>query len=99
MKRVLPALALLCVLALPIRNAEADTLIGNATTACALGAGTLGAATYVGWAPALVSGVLLVPFSEIVVINALIGCGIGAVGVVSATLIGRIIDPHIIVVK
>jgi hypothetical protein len=99
MKRFLLALAMLSPLVLPIRNAEADTLIGNAAIACALGAGTLGAATYVGWVPALASGVLLVPLSEVVAVNALIGCGIGFVGVVSATLIGRVIDPNVIVIK
>jgi len=99
MKRFPLAVAMLFVLALPIRNAEADSLIGNAAVACALGAGTLGVATYVGWVPALASGVLLVPLSEVVAVNALIGCGVGFVGVVAASLVGRVIDPNVIVVK
>lgn len=98
MKRFPPALAVLFVLALPIRDARADSLIGNAATACALGAGTLGAATYVGWVPALASGVLFSPFSEIVAVNALIGCGAGFVAVLSAPVISWIINPHAVVV-
>jgi len=99
MKRFMLALAMLCVLAFPARNAQADSLIGNAAIACAIGAGTLGVATYVGWVPALASGVLIVPLSEVVAVNALIGCGVGFVGAISATLIGRVIDPNVIVVK
>ena len=99
MKRYLSVLVMLFIVALPIGNAKADSLIGNAAIACVLGAGTVGAATYVGWVPALVSGVVLVPFSEIVAVNALIGCGVGFVGVVSATLIGRAIDPNLVVIK
>jgi hypothetical protein len=99
MKRLLPVLVMLVVFALPIGNAKADSLIGNAAIACAVGAGAVGAATYVGWVPALASGVLLVPFSEVVAVNALIGCGVGFVGVVSATLIGRAIDPNLVVIR
>ena len=99
MKRFLPVLVLLSAIALPMGNAKADTLIGNAVIACAVGAGAVGAATYVGWVPALVYGVAVVPFAEIVAVNALIGCGVGFVGVVSATLIGRAVDPSLIVIK
>jgi hypothetical protein len=99
MKRFPLALAILLALALPVRNAKADTLIGNAAIACALGAGTLAASTYVGWVPALASGVLLAPLSGVVAANALIGCGIGFVGVISATLVGRVVDPNVIVTK
>ncbi|MEI8396097.1 MAG: hypothetical protein WCF85_15270 [Rhodospirillaceae bacterium] len=99
MKRFLPVLVMLSVFALPIGNAKADSLIGNATVACAIGAGAMGLATYTGWVPALVSGIVLVPFSEIIAVNALIGCGIGFVGTVSTTLIGRAIDPNLVVTK
>ena len=99
MKRFLPVLVMLSAVALLMGNAKADSLIGNAAIACAVGAGTVGTATYLGWVPALASGVLLVPFSEIVAVNALIGCGVGFVGVVSATLIGRAINPGVVVIK
>jgi hypothetical protein len=99
MKRFLPAFVMLFVFALPMGNAKADSLIGNAVIACAVGAGAVGAATYVGWVPALASGVMLVPVSEIIAANALIGCGVGFIGVLSATLIGRAIDPNLVVIK
>ena len=99
MKRFLPVFVMLLIFALPMGNAKADSLIGNAAVACALGAGTVGAATYGGWIPALASSALVVPFSEIIVVNALIGCGVAFVGVISATLIGRAIDPNLVVIK
>jgi len=93
MKRMLLALVmLLVVVALPVRNAAADPLVRNAMIACAFGAGTLGAATYARLVPALVTGVLVAPLAEVIAINALIGCGIGVVGVASATLMGRAYD-------
>ena len=93
MKRMLLALVMLLVVAaLPVRNAAADPLVRNAMIACAFGAGTLGTATYARLVPALVTSVLVAPLSEVIAINALIGCGIGVVGVVSATLMGRAYD-------
>ena len=99
MKRLLLALAMLFVFALPIRNAEADTLIGNATEACVLGAVAFGTATYVGWLPALTSGVLTVQISQIVAANALIGCGVGFAGVITASLIDRVFTRNEIVIR
>ena len=99
MKRLLLTLAMLFVFALPIRNAEADTLIGNATEACILGGVAFGTATYVGWLPALASGVLTVQISQVVAANALIGCGVGFVGVLTANLIDRTFSPNTLVIR
>ena len=90
---------MLMLFALPIRNAEADTLIGNATEACVLGAVAFGTATYVGWLPALASGVLTVQISQVVAANALIGCGVGFAGVVAASLIDRVFAHNEIVIR
>jgi hypothetical protein len=92
MKRFLLALAMLLGVVAPVRNAAADPLVRAAVIACAFGAGTLGTATYARLVPALVTGVLVPPLAEVIVINALIGCGIGVAGVVSATLMGRAYD-------
>jgi hypothetical protein len=96
MKRLLPVLVTLSIFVLSIGSAKAGSMIGAAAGACAIGAGTVGGVT---WVPALASGVVLVPFSATVAVNALIGCGVGFVGVVSATLIGRAIDPSLIAIK
>ena len=99
MKRLLVALAVLFVFALPIRNAEADTVISNATEACILGAVAFGTATYVGWLPALASGILAMQVSQVVVANALFGCGVGFVGVIGADLIDQFFTNNDIVMR
>ncbi len=96
MKRPLLALAVLfLVAALPVRNAEADTVLSSVVVGCAFGAGTLGAATYFRLVPALASGILVTPFAEIVAVNALIGCGIGVVGVFAANIVAPAVVPSI----
>ena len=99
MKRLLLTLAMLFVFALPIRNAEADTLIGNATEACILGGVAFGTATYVGWLPALASGVFTIQVSQVVVANSIIGCGIGFVGVIAASVNDRIFARNELVIR
>ena len=92
MKRVLIALALVLALALPAKPADAAPLMRNVITSCAFGAGMLAATTYAGLTPALSTGTLILPVTEVIAANALIGCTIGAAGAVSATVIGWVYD-------
>jgi len=92
MKRVLIALALVFALAAPAKAAEAAPLMRNVITSCAFGAGMLAATTYAGLTPALATGAMALPVTEVIAANALIGCGIGAAGAVSATVVGWVYD-------
>ena len=92
MKRLLIALALVFALAMPAKAAEAAPLMRNVITSCAFGAGMLAATTYAGLTPALSTGALIVPVTEAIAANALIGCTIGAAGAVTATVVGWVYD-------
>ena len=92
MKRVVIALGLMVALAVPA-NAEAGTsLMRNVIQSCGFGAAALAATTYVGLTPALATGTLTLPVTEAIAANALIGCGIGAVGATSASVLGWVYD-------
>jgi len=93
MTRWMLALALLVmVAAAPAREAEAGPLMRNAVQSCAFGAGTLAAATYAGLLPALSTGAFTLPVTEVIAANAVIGCGVGVVGSVSASFATWIYD-------
>ena len=92
MKRLLIALALVFALAAPAKAAEAAPLMRNVLTSCAFGAGMLAATTYAGLTPALSTGALVLPVTEAIAANALIGCAVGTAGAVTATVIGWVYD-------
>jgi len=91
MKKALTHLTLVLVLVAPMRFADA-ALMRNIFQSCAFGAGVMAATTYIGLAPEIHTGVLAVPATEVIITNALIGCGIGAAGATAATLTGWIYD-------
>jgi hypothetical protein len=91
MKKALLHLMLIFALTAPVEFANAG-LIRNVVQSCAFGAGVMAATTYVGLAPELSTGVLAVPVSEIIVTNAILGCGIGAAGATAATVVGWFYD-------
>lgn len=84
---------ILLVLALtaPVDFAHA-ALMRNVVESCAFSASVLASTTYLGLTPALSSGVLTLPATEVIAANAIIGCGIGAVGATAATVTGWIYD-------
>lgn len=90
-KPLLRTVLLFCALSTPINFAQA-ALMRNIFESCAFGAGALASATYLGLTPALSSGVLTLPATEVIAANAMIGCGVGAVGATAATLTGWIYD-------
>ncbi len=93
MKRLLLALALvLAVVTVQPAKSEAAPLMRNAIQACGFGAAAFAATTYYGLTPALSTGTLVLPVTEAVAANALIGCGVGVVGATSATLLGWVYD-------
>lgn len=93
MKRILFVLALVFAMAAtPAKVAEAAPLMRNVVTSCAFGAGMLAATTYAGLTPALSAPGLTLPVTEVIAANALIGCGIGAAGAVTATVVGWVYD-------
>jgi hypothetical protein len=91
MKKALTYLILILTLIAPVRFTNA-ALVRNVLQSCAFGAGVMAATTYIGLAPGLNTGVLAVPASEVIVANAMLGCGIGAAGATAATLAGWIYD-------
>ncbi len=91
MKKMALHFCLLLALLVPTQFAQAG-LIRNMAQSCAFGAGAFAATTYVGLMPALETGVLAVPASEIIIANAALGCGIGAVGATAATVTGWLLD-------
>ncbi len=92
MKRLLLAAAVaVAVLIQPI-GASAAPLMRNTIQACGFGAASLAATTYYGLTPALATGSLVLPVTEAIAANALIGCGIGVVGAASATVLGWVYD-------
>jgi hypothetical protein len=91
MKKALTHLILVLTLVVPARFADA-ALMRNIFQSCAFGAGVMAATTYIGLAPELNTGMLAVPATEVIITNALIGCGIGAAGATAATLTGWIYD-------
>jgi len=91
MKKALTHLILVLTLVIPARFADA-ALMRNIFQSCAFGAGVMAATTYIGLAPELNTGMLAVPATEVIITNALIGCGIGAAGATAATLTGWIYD-------
>ena len=92
MKRVLIALTLVIALTCPAKQADAAPLMRNVITSCAFGAGMLAATTHYGLTPALATSALPLPVTEVLAANALIGCGIGVAGAVSATVVGWVYD-------
>ncbi len=92
MKRLVVALALVITLAQPAKAEAATSLMRNAIQSCGFGAAALAATTYYGLTPALATGTLTLPVTEAIAANAIIGCGIGAVGATSATVLGWIYD-------
>lgn len=82
---------LVLALSAPVHVAHA-ALMRNVFESCAFGAGALASTTYFGLTPALSSGVLTIPASEVIAANAVIGCGIGAVGATAATVTGWLYD-------
>jgi hypothetical protein len=93
MKRALLALFMLsCVVAAPVRTAQAEPLLRSVVVSCAFGASTLAAATYAQLVPALATPVLTVPATEVIAANAMVGCGLGVAGAVSANLIAKLYD-------
>ncbi len=93
MKRLLVALILVIGFALPAaRAADAAPLMRDVLQSCAFGAGVFAATTYYGLTPALATGSLTLPVTEIVAANALIGCGVGAVGATASNLVGWFYD-------
>jgi hypothetical protein len=91
MKKTLTYATLALALAAPVRAADAS-LMRNVFQSCAFGAGALAATTYVGLTPALATGMLTVPVTEVIAANAVVGCGVGAVGAAAATVTGWIYD-------
>ena len=92
MKRMLLAAAVVATVAgAPFQRAEAG-LLRDALTSCAFGGGAFAALTWYYVAPAAASGALAVPAAEIVAANAALGCGVAAVGSVSAGIIGGLYD-------
>ena len=67
-------------------------LVRNVLQSCAFGAGVMASATYVGLAPEINTGVLAIPAGEVIITNAIFGCGIGAVGATAATVVGWFYD-------
>ena len=93
MKRLLVALVLVIACAMPsAKAAEAAPLMRNLLTSCAFGAGVFGATTYYGLTPALATGAFVLPVTEVVAANAIIGCSIGVVGAATSTVIGWVYD-------
>ena len=89
MRSVLPHGVLVLLLLAPVSFADA-ALMRNVVQSCAFGAGVMAAATYIGLASEINTGVLAVPASEVILTNAAFGCGVGAVGATAATLVGWI---------
>ncbi len=93
MKRLLVALVLVVAFAMPpTRAAEAAPLMRNVVQTCAFGAGVFAATTYYGLTPAIATGALALPVTEIITANAIIGCGVGVAGAVSASVVGWVYD-------
>ena len=93
MKRLLVALVLVIACAMPsAKAAEAAPLMRNLLTSCAFGAGVFAATTYYGLTPALATGSLVLPVTEVVAANAIIGCGIGAAGAATSSVVGWVYD-------
>jgi hypothetical protein len=90
-KRLLYLIFSLSLLLMPLRFAEAG-LIRNAFHSCAFGAGAMAAATYLGLAPELSTGVLAIPVADIMVSNAVVGCVVGAAGATAMTVTGWFFD-------
>jgi len=78
MKKLLMVLVILFASALP---GEADAnIIREAGRGCLAGGSVFAATTYLGMTPALLSTVAAVPGYSILINNAVLGCGIFAVG-------------------
>jgi hypothetical protein len=93
MKKLLVALVLVFALTLPsAKAAEAAPLMRNVLTSCAFGAGVFAATTYYGLTPALATGTLALPVTEVVAANAIIGCGIGVAGAATSSVVGWVYD-------
>ncbi len=93
MKRLLVALVLVIACAVPpAKAAEAAPLMRNVMQSCAFGAGVFAATTYYGLTPALATGSLALPVTEVVAANAIIGCGVGVAGATASSVVGWFYD-------
>ncbi|MEI6985324.1 MAG: hypothetical protein WCK65_04275 [Rhodospirillaceae bacterium] len=92
MKRLLVALVLVFALIVPVKAAESAPLMRNVMTSCAFGAGVLAVTTYYALTPALATGSLVLPVTEVIAANAIIGCGIGVAGAAASTVVGWVYD-------
>lgn len=85
-------LAIVLALLMSARFAEAG-LLKNVLQSCAFGAGVMATVTYVGLVSRVdASGILIIPASEAIVVNAVLGCGVGAAGATAATVVGWFYD-------
>jgi hypothetical protein len=91
MKKALLYLMLVFALITPVEFANAG-LLRNVVQSCAFGAGAMAAMTYAGLIPKLSTSLLAIPASEIIVANAIVGCGIGAAGATAATVVSWFYD-------
>ncbi len=91
MKKALLYILLTFALIAPVEQADAK-LMRNVIQSCAFGAGIMAATTYMGLTPELSTGLLAIPFSEVMITNAIVGCGIGAAGATAATVVGWFYD-------
>jgi hypothetical protein len=91
MKKTWIYLILTLALVAPAQSTEA-ALMRNVVQSCAFGAGVMAATTYMGLSPALNAVVFAVPATDVIIANAIIGCGIGAAGATAATLTGWFYD-------
>lgn len=91
MTRILLNLIILTTLMIQMSVANA-ALMRNALQSCAFGAGAMAATTYLGFVPDFNTGILLIPFSEVILANAMLGCGIGVAGSTAATIVGWFYD-------
>lgn len=93
MKRALIAAAILSAAAVSTPNsAHAGSFVRDAVVACSFGAGAFGALAYAYVGPLASTGALAVPVAEVVTANALLGCGVGAVGSAASSVAGGIYD-------
>jgi hypothetical protein len=92
MKRIILAAAVAGVIAgAPVEQARAG-MLRDALTSCAFGGGAFAALTWYYVGPAAAAGAPAVLVAEVVAANAALGCGVAAVGSVSAGIIGGLYD-------
>lgn len=89
-RAVLNSILILTLIA-PVGSTQA-ALMRNVFQSCAFGAGVLATTTYVSLMPEISTGVLALPASEVILTNAILGCGIGAIGATAATMAGWFYD-------